>query len=323
MQAQDTEISVKGKAVKVPSLCINQRTIVVTGKWLKTARVHDEEWIEGQVAENPDSFINELKSTSPEVDLFTFGQMLPDTKPKYPYPLEWDNFAVAPTSDFEAWWTALPQESRKNVRKSQKRGVSVQAVDFSDELVRGIKAIYDETPVRQGRRFWHYGKDLQTVRQQNSSYLDRSQFIGAFLEGELIGFLKMVYVGPTARIMQILSMNRHLDKHTTNALLATAVGCCSKRPVSHLIYGQYVYGNKRNSSVTEFKRRNGFQEVLLPRYYVPLTWTGKIAISTGLHRGIARALPEPLTNFLLDTRSFVYERLLPRFRSSRAVANGS
>jgi hypothetical protein len=280
-------------------------------------------WLDAPPLEDPEEFIGALKKIGLSADLFTFGQMLPDTKPKYSYHLEWDNLAVAPTNDFQAWWTALPQESRKNVRKSQKRGISVKAVDFNDELVRGIKAIYDETPVRQGRRFWHYGKNLETVRKENSSYLDRSQFIGAFYEGKLIGFLKMVYVGPTARIMQILSMNRHMEKHTTNALLATAVECCSKRPVSHLIYGQYVYGNKRSSSVTEFKRRNGFQEVLLPRYYVPLKWKGKFAISTGLHRGIANTLPEPLTNFLLDTRAFVYERLLIRFRSPRAVANGS
>ncbi|HZL42266.1 MAG TPA: hypothetical protein VFD66_03185 [Verrucomicrobiae bacterium] len=322
MEAITAEVTTKGKSARVPAVSIGTRSVLSQGTWLKTAQIFDELWLDAPPLEDPEEFIGALKRTGLSADLFTFGQMLPETKPKYSYHLEWDNLAVSPTSDFESWWTALPQESRKNVRKSQKRGVSVTTVDFGDELVHGIKAIYDETPVRQGRRFWHYGKDLETVRQQNSSYLDRSQFIGAFLDRELIGFLKMVYVGPTARIMQILSMNRHLDKHTTNALLATAVECCSKRPVSHLIYGQYVYGNKRNSSVTEFKRRNGFHEVLLPRYYLPLTWKGKLALSTGLHRGISDVLPEPLINFLLDTRSFVYDRLL-RLRSSRAVANDS
>jgi hypothetical protein len=322
MEATTAEISIKGKPTRVPALALEGRSVVCEGTWLRVAKIFDEPWMDAPPLQDPAEFIGALKNTGLSADLFTFGQMLPETKPKYPYHLEWDNLAVAPTSDFQAWWSSLPQESRKNTRKCQKRGVVVKAVDFADALVRGIKAIYDETPVRQGRRFWHYGKDLETVRQLNSSYLDRSQFIGAFLERELIGFLKMVYVGPTARIMQILSMNRHLDKHTTNALLATAVECCSKRPVSHLIYGQYVYGNKRNSSVTEFKRRNGFHEVLLPRYYLPMTWKGKLVLPTGLHRGISDVLPEPIINFLLDTRSFVYDRLL-RFRSSRAVAKGS
>jgi hypothetical protein len=185
-------------------------------------------------------------------------------------------------------------------------------VEFSDDLVRGIKALYDETPFRQGRRFWHYGKDFETVKRENSSYLERSQFIGAYLNDELIGFIKMVIVGSTARIMQILSRNEHFDKFPANALLAAAMEACAKRHIDHFIYGQYIYGNKSNSSITEFKRRNGFKQVLLPRFYIPITATGRAALALGLHRGISAMLPEKAITFLLDTRSFVYERFSRR-----------
>jgi hypothetical protein len=209
------------------------------------------------------------------------------------------------------------------VRKCQKRGVTVRPVEFNDDLVRGIKGIYDETPLRQGRRFWHYGKDLATVKQQNASYLERSQFVGAFIGDELIGFLKIVYTGSAARIMQILSKNEHYDKHPMNALLACAMELCAQRRMQYLIYGQYVYGNKRNSSVTEFKRRNGFQQLLLPRYYMPLTVKGKVALATGLFRGLGEVLPEPLIDFLLQARSFTYEKLFFRPTSLRPATSGS
>lgn len=300
-------ISIKGHVPSATSFSFDDRLIVRTGSWLKVARIHDEVWQENPLT-SPAATIEAIRTSQLGADLFTFSQLLPDLTPHHSYHTACDNLAVADTTNFTGWWESLPQESRKNTRKCQKRGVVLRPVTLDDTLVRGIKAIYDETPIRQGRRFWHYGKDLATVQRENASYLDRAQFIGAYLNEELIGFMKIVFVGRGARIMQILSMNAHYDKHVMNALLSFAMELCSKRPVEHLIYGQYVYGNKRNSSVTEFKRRNGFQEVLLPRYYVPFTWRGTVAISSGLYRNINELLPEPLINAALNARNFAYKR---------------
>ena len=315
METRIAEEGLKGQVSKVPALMIHARPIVCGGKWLRIAQIYDEAWLEGQPVENPDEFLSALQRCALKADLFTFTQSLPETEPKHPFHLEWDNWAVAVTSDFKAWWERLPQESRKNVRRAERRGVVVRMVDWGEELALGIKGIYDETPVRQGRRFPHYGKDVETVKRENSSYLERSQFIAAYHEDELIGFLKMVYVGPTARIMQILSKNCHFDKRPTNALLAKAVEVCSQRPISCLIYGQYIYGNKTDSPVTEFKRRNGFHQVLLPRYYVPLTWRGRVAIAAGLHRGFKTLLPGPILSWLLGIRQAVYQRVLVRSKA--------
>lgn len=290
---------------------IEGRRVTCSGRLIRTARVFDEPWLDLPSLPNPDAFIVMMQDRGIKADIFTFSQQLPDITPQYdPEFLEWDNVAAAPASDFAAWWESLPQESRKNTRRAQKKGVSVRPVQFDDDLVRGIKKVYDETPFRQGRRFWHYGKDLATIKRENSSYLDRSQFIGAFLNDELIGFIKMVYTGRSARIMQILSMNAHFDKYPANALLSAAMEACARRPVDYFIYGQYIYGNKPNSSITEFKRRNGFQHILLPRYHVPLTWKGRAALAAKLHRGVSSLIPEAVMTFLLDTRSRVYEKFL-------------
>ncbi len=284
------------------------RSFQVEGKWLRIARIRDEIWLPGAATLNPDSLLSAFRQSPLKADLFTFAQALPETKPKFDLYHDWDSLAVAPPQKFKEWWESLPQESRKNFRRSQRRGVTVRLVDFNDEFVRGIKEIYDETPIRQGRKFWHYKKDLESVKRENGTYLDRSLFVGAFHGAELIGFIKMVQVDSTARIMQIISKNAHYDKRPTNSLLTKAMEVCAERGFTELIYGQYIYGPKASSSVTEFKRRNGFTEVLLPRYYVPLTLKGKLALSLGLHRGLKNALPEPLLNFLLEQRTKYYNR---------------
>ena len=45
-----------------------------------------------------------LKKSGSRVDIFTFLQKLPETTPKYNYPMEMDNLAVLPVSTFDNWW---------------------------------------------------------------------------------------------------------------------------------------------------------------------------------------------------------------------------
>ena len=84
-----TEIHVKGKPVLVPSVSIEGRTVIVTGGWLKTAVVHDEELIQGSTMDDPEVFIRELKRSGLKADVFTFAQRLPDMTPRYSYRIDW------------------------------------------------------------------------------------------------------------------------------------------------------------------------------------------------------------------------------------------
>jgi hypothetical protein len=163
--------------------------------------------------------------------------------------------------------------------------------------------------VRDGRLFWHYGEDVHTVKQGLATYLDRSEFIGAYWGEELIGFLKMVYVDQVATIFHIISMDEHYDKRPTNALIAKATEVCEKRGISHLIYGKFIYGNKRRSSLVEFKRRNGFQQVNFPRYYIPLTLKGEPFVRLRLYRGFSGLLPEPILHLILSCRAWYYKTI--------------
>lgn len=304
----EADVSVRGVMVRMPSLHINDCEVTVSGRWLRQASIRDEEYIKGDPAVNPKCFIDFMKTTEFPADIFTFRQRSLDGVARHPFPMWWDNVAAISITSYDFWLSSLSQETRRNIRLSAKRGVTVKAVPFTDEFVRGIRDIYNETPVRQGRRFWHFGKDVETVKRDNSTYAERSEFIGAYVGTELAGFIKMVYVNGTASIMQILCKNVHQDKKCMNALIAKAVEICHSKNVSHLIYCKYIYHKKHHDALTEFKRRNGFQMIRVPRYYVPLSLRGRIAIRLRLQLPISELLPETLIKALLACRTFYYER---------------
>ena len=301
------------------AILVDNQPVVVSGKWLKKAEVADEEWMELAPVTAPEKFVAELRKSRVRADIFTFSQNLLETQPKFAINFEWDNLAVISISTYAAWSEKLSQDTRRNVRLASKRGAVLRAVAFDDDLVRGIVEIYNETPIRQGRKFWHYGKSFETVKAENGTYAERSQFIGAYVEEELIGFLKMVYVGKAANIMQILSKMAHHDKKPMNALVAKAVEICAEKGMSSLIYRKYCYHKNRADALTEFKRRNGFEQVLVPRYYVPLTAKGSLALKLRLHHGVKELLPRRVMDFLIDFRRRVTES---RSRTSAVAAGG-
>ena len=297
------DVPVRGKRRRVPSACIDGRTVIASGRWIKIAAIEGEEFVEGEAVPDPESFCARLKAAGLKADIFTFAQKALDETPRYPYSLEWDNAAITPTTNPADWLAhCVEYDVRKGIRKAAKAGVVVRVAEFDDDFVRGIAEIYNETPVRQGKAFWHYQKDLESVRRENSTYPERSIFIGAYYQEELIGFIRMVVVDTMAATLQVLSMKKHFDKKPTSALIAKAVEICAERGLSHLMYGKYIYSDPA-SSLTEFKRRNGFRQVRVPRFYVPLTLKGRLALRLRLHRGIGEILPSWLVRKLLAVRS--------------------
>src|SRR6266446_9790192 len=123
MNSESIEISVKGQMVKVPALRIHGRAVVFTGKWCKTAAIHDEEWLTGEPVADPGAFVTALRAHRPRVDLFSFASARPDAPVSYDYHIEWDNVAVVRTGSYSDWWDGLSQDARRNVRLAQKRGV--------------------------------------------------------------------------------------------------------------------------------------------------------------------------------------------------------
>jgi hypothetical protein len=276
------------------------KTVVVTGTLSGYDRLSAEEAI---------------RAAGVRIDLFTFLQKLPQTTPQYDYPMEWDNLAVLPVSTFDHWWTEqLNNKTRNMVRRAEKKGVVVREVPFDDELVRGITAIYNEVPNRQGKPFPHYGKDFETVKRISATFPEQSTFIGAYLEGELIGFVKLVADRDRgqASLMHIVSMYQHRDKAPTNALIAQAVRSCADRRIPYLVYSNFAYGKKQRDTLSDFKEYNGFQRVDLPRYYVPLSFAGRAALRLQLHRRLADRIPESVQEKIRTLRSQWYARQHPK-----------
>jgi len=258
---------------------------------------------------DPQELLAGLRKSGTRIDLFTFMQIMPETSPKFAYPMEWDNLAVLRVSTFDQWWNhQIRSDARNRARQAEKKGVMIREVPFDEALVQGMWEVYNESSIRQGKPNVHYGKDIQTVRAAEATFLDRSLFVGAFLGEKLIGFVKLVTDEnrTQANLMNIVSMVKHRDKAPTNALIAQSVRSCAERNIGYLVYQNFTYSNKKPDSLTKFKEVNGFQRVDLPRYYVPLTRTGRVGFQLGLHRRFTDHIPEPLLYRLRKLRASWY-----------------
>jgi len=287
-------------------------SLTTRGRLLKVVKAK-EEWDTDIV--HPELVVDELKRKRAS-DLFTFMQRLPVSEPQFNYYYEWDNVAAIPVSTYDHWHTKqLHRNPRNKIKKAYKEGLDVRVVPFDDSFVQGIKGIHDETPIRQGRPYVYYLDPLEKVRAGYITYLERATFIGAFFDNKLIGFLKLVSTGCYARTMGLLTMIQHRDLAPMNALIAKAVEVCAEHRFTHLVYGRYDYGKVGSDTVVDFKYYNGFEHIVLPRYFVPLTKRGEIALALKLHQGLVARLPRPLVQKLRDVKVSYYER---RFGAPKA-----
>lgn len=303
-----TEISQRGQWVEVPAIRVGEQTLIVRGNRIRVAALHDEEWLAEELAD-PQSCVAALKMLprSQQPDILTFTQKIPHIEPRFDYAMERSSIAAADIHDYAKWWESLPQETRKNTRRAYKRGVTVEERAFGPEVIEGIMRVQNETPVRQGRRYTHYGKSFEQVQRDHSSFVDRSLFLCAYFEGEFIGFLKIVFRRDIASVLQLNSLAAHYDKRPSNALLTKGIEICAARGISHLTYGHFNYGNKGDTSIREFKVRHGFEEMLPPTYYVPLTAWGRVCVRARLYRGMNQLLPGPVLRAAVALRKRWYD----------------
>jgi hypothetical protein len=98
---------------------------------------------------------------------------------------------------------------------------------------------------------------------------------------------------------QIISKVARRDLAPTNALLAKAVERCAEKGFAYLAYAYWL-----DDGLGEFKRNNGFQKFDLPRYFVPLTRKGELALHLGVHRGWKATLPDQIKSSLKRLRKF-------------------
>lgn len=273
---------------------VESHALAVTGRLFRVARVRDEPY---QCVEDPQALVERIKESRVPADLFTFMQEISDTAPRHSFYLEKDSLAVLPVTNYASWLKQLDFKARNKVRKAQKAGVELRLVPFDDDLVKAIMEIYNESPMRQGKPFIHYAKPFDVLKKDHETFLDRSDFIGAFYRGEMIGFIKFVVGKKVASLMQIISKFAHRDKAPNNALIAKAVEMCSDRQIPLLHYGSW---SRRSLGV--FKISHGFVRHEVPRYYIPLGLRGRIFLKLHLHRELQAYVPEKWQDRLAELR---------------------
>ncbi len=288
-----------GRPASLKCVELEGQTFGIRGRTPSIISLEDE-WYED--VRTPETVINRLRqSSSAPADIFTFWQRLPDSEPQYDYPFERESIAALRVTTFDNWFNKQVKGTTRNmIRKSQKAGVQTRECTFDDEFVRGMTEIFNEAPVRQGRPFYHYGKDFETVKRQFSRYLFRETLIGAYREGKLVGFVMLGNAGKYAVLGQFISLMCERDRAINNALIAETVKSCEKLGLPYLVYGSW-----EATSLTGFKSYSGFTEVRLPRYFVPLTCKGRLTLKLGLHRGWGRVVPDSVKEPLKGFRSRV------------------
>ncbi len=296
------ETLVKGQPARIRCVELLGHTFVIEGGAFTKASLEDE-WFED--IEEPQAIVKALEQELGKTpDLFTFWQRVPDLQARHAYHTEWEEIAVLPIQSYDHWWkNQIKSRVRNQIRKAEKEGLVVKEVAYDDEFVKGMTAIFNESPVRQGRPFWHYGKSFETVKSQFARFIGRERMIGAYFEGKMIGFIMLANAGRFGITGQIISSLNHRDKSPNNALIAKAVEVCADQKLGYLIYLFWT-----EDSLAEFKRRCGFEPVRVPRYWVPLTGKGRLALALGLHRGWKDLIPAGLKARLKRLRGRWYER---------------
>jgi hypothetical protein len=297
-------IRLKGVPVRLDAVRAENKAFIISGRFIKTASLK-KEW--HQDVEKPEDVIREIKASPAKIDLLKFWQRIPESEAKYAYYHEWRDVAAIPVRGFDHWWEKqISGKTRNMVRKSDKTGVKIEEVELCDEFVRGIVEIFNQSPVRRGKRFWHYGRSFESVKEGLAADLGEAIFIGAYFENELIGFIKLLLADRCAMIALILDKMTHRDKAPMNGMIAKAVQICAERNIPFLTYTTWRRGDHG-----EFQKRSGFEKIRVPEYFVPLTLKGAMALRLGLHKGLRGAIPEGMMVRLLALRNKWYSLRYP------------
>src|SRR5579872_6982667 len=113
------------------------RNIMLSGRAIRTARLDGETY---RFIEDPEPILADLRQSRQRVDLFTFLQRVPDTSPRFSYPMELDNLAVVEQHSFDHWWNEqLGFKAHNKAKQAEKKGVVNREIKFDEALAHGIQ----------------------------------------------------------------------------------------------------------------------------------------------------------------------------------------
>ncbi|MGA3192908.1 MAG: hypothetical protein ABSD73_10425 [Candidatus Bathyarchaeia archaeon] len=242
------------------------------------------------------------------VDLFTFAERsFLRSGQNRAFPCENDSISLLEINSFEDWWRfQIKKDVRNRIRNAERKGIVINLAEIDENFVIGAQRIYNETPIRQGRRYAGYGLNLATLRAKFSN-LSKSEVLGAYYDGGLVGLLWMVYGDRVVEIRSFVSLIKHRNKSPNNALMAEGLKRCSKKGFRFIVYGKMGY----LPSLDSFKMDNGFRECVIPRYYVPLSKKGMLAIKLRVHKELQYSLSPRISRALLPLYSLASKAFPP------------
>ena len=170
------KISFRGKHVFVPCIKVNNCEIISRGIFPRIATVFDD-FLNPNYIKDPKPYIHAINNKR-MADIFSFLGKIDDSDSKSyniftdenNVHIEHDFLAAIRIKTYDDWLRCdIKKQTRKRIKKSKKIGISVKRVDLDSNLIEDITKIFNETPVRQGRKFWHYGKDFE---QSQKGYFD-------------------------------------------------------------------------------------------------------------------------------------------------------
>ena len=294
----------------------NETEALVVRKKIFFTIAHDSrEYLQNIVP--TEGLIKELRNR--RVDIFSFLERrwcCPISKPSKSWIAAEDNIGLLHITSYNDWWKGIGKKTRNMIRKAEKTGVRADVTTANEKLAEGIWKIFNETPIRQGRGFPHYGISLDVVKRNLLSLPD-SVYIGAYFQGELVGFIQLVRGDRLALISQLLSLQKCWDKAVNNALLAKVVEFCAANHSEWLMYGRM--GN--HPTLDSFKESNGFTKFRVTRYFLPLTAKGRLIIKLRLNRELKDSLPSSVKQSLFPIYNWVsrMRALMTSRRSNKPV----
>jgi hypothetical protein len=107
--------------------------------------------------------------------------------------------------------------------------------------------------------------------------------------------------------MGILGKEKHRDKSPMNLLISKAVQRCAEKGVPYLVYAKYDYGRLGSESLKDFKKNNGFENIIIPRYYIPTSIYGNLALKIRLHKGLKNYIPRGIVKKFQLLRKIWYK----------------
>jgi hypothetical protein len=302
------EVRWKGVPMLRDAVRADDKTFIISGRFLRTACLK-KEWQED--IDNPEEVVKTLKDSGARPDLLKFWQRIPESEAKFQYYKEWRDVAAIPISSYSHWFEKqISPKARNKIRKAQKLGVTVGRVGLDDQFVQGVLGIYNQSPVRRGKPFWHYGKDFTTVKNELAADLEQSVLVAAYYKSELIGFTKFLITDRYAMTLLILDKTAHRDKAPMNAMIAKVVEICAENKIPYFTYTVW-----RRGEHGQFQESTGFEKIPVPEYFVPLTAKGALALRLRLHKGLKGLIPERMMVYLLALRSKWY---LARYAKAKA-----